>query len=335
MAEKRRSAKRPNGMGGAYKRGRYWQAEISTFYQGHRIRQRKSGFKTKKEALQFIERGGFNAPERKILMEIYLPWSERHYSKISKNRVYSYKKAWERLKPIHYRDINELKFDEMQRIIDGIDSYYVAKYMKFILTQLYREAIKNKITDVNIAEYIELPKNHEETKEPYSLEEVELMWKKLPEIPFLAYPLIMIYTGMRPGELFKLEKKHIDFERNLIIGSGSKTELGQEAPVIFPDIIKPLLENYESLAFRKHQDKFYADYKEAMAAAGLPESKTPGSCRHTCSTWLTSLNTPPALIRRIMRHTSYKTTIRYTHFQVDQEIQALNSMQIKKEAEEP
>ena len=320
---------RGNGQGSVYYRKdrKCWAIGINSYQNGHRKQKVKSGFRTRREALFWLNHYG-GEPEYKpvLLIDLYESWSQKHFVKISPGKISGYELAWSRLKSLHFIPITELSYHAMQNTIDKIEGYYPAKYAKFVLTSIYSEAIKDNIVSVNTAEYIELPPAPKGgTKKAFSEENITLMWARLHTVPFLAYPLIMIYTGMRPGELMKLETNMIDFNEHSIVGAGSKTNLGISQPIVFPDKIEPLLRNYKSIAERKDKMWFYEEYKKALEEAGIPYL-SPNCCRHTCASRLAAQNIPPALIKQIMRHTNYQTTLGYTHFDSKPGAEALNKI---------
>lgn len=88
----------------------------------------------------------------------------------------------------------------------------------------------------------------------------------------------MIYTGMMPGELLKLKKDMIDFEKNEIVRGGIKTKKRKETPMVFPDFVSPVLhELCEESKSRVgnicciNKDNFTRDI---MSVWSLPECKS-------------------------------------------------------------
>ena len=105
-------------------------------------------------------------------------------------------------------------------------------------------------------------------------------------------------------------KHAVDYLKQYLKKDHSKTKLGKELPIVFPDKIKPLLANYIPLS--GDRSCHYDMYAKALSKAGI-RYLAPNCCRHTCASLLTKKGVPPAAIQRIMRHTSYKTTLGYTH----------------------
>lgn len=85
--------------------------------------------------------------------------------------------------------------------------------MKTVLSHCYNLAIAEKRTTVNLSKYIKLPKLEEKTPEPFTDDEVLKLWKSYQQDHFIGFILTMIYTGMMPGEVQKLKKDMLDFEK--------------------------------------------------------------------------------------------------------------------------
>lgn len=61
-----RSRVRGNGEGCAYKRGKTWEAQVCFYDRGVRKRKRKSGFRTKSEALLYLPALREEAPDHPV-----------------------------------------------------------------------------------------------------------------------------------------------------------------------------------------------------------------------------------------------------------------------------
>jgi len=154
-----------------------------------------------------------------------------------------------------------------------------------------------------------------------------------------AVPLVMIYTGMMPGEMLKLKCDMIHLDKQQINDVGLKTKVRKKNPVYIPDTIVPvieeLIERSESKAgyvIKHSEDAFYKDFYAVLEAAGCRKLK-PYSCRHTTATALAiTENIAPQTIKRVMRWSSTKMLDRYAHPQDKDALAAVNA--IKKGTEE-
>ena len=137
---------------------------------------------------------------------------------------------------------------------------------------------------------------------------------------------------MMPGELLKLKKDMIDFEKNEIVRGGIKTKKRKETPMVFPDFVAPVLhELCEESKSRVgnicciNKDNFYKRYYECLELAGV-QKLPPYSCRHTTATALAMKNIDPFTIQDIMRHARYSTTEKYIHISIDPMLEAVSKL---------
>src|SRR5699024_5985967 len=99
-------------------------------------------------------------------------------------------------------------------------------------------AMEDDIIDKNYADFVELPQREKKEKEIFT----DMERKKLEEMSkvdkWANTILIMIYTGMRIGELLTLTKFDVDIE-NMVIMGGIKTDAGKNRIIpVHPKIQK-------------------------------------------------------------------------------------------------
>ncbi|MPN08791.1 hypothetical protein SDC9_156076 [bioreactor metagenome] len=148
---------------------------------------------------------------------------------------------------------------------------------------------------------------------------------------YAGYMLLMIYTGMMPGELLACKIESIDFSAQTITGAGLKTKERKSKPIVFPSFIAPVLreligDKLSGKLIRANRDAFYEQYHEAEARIGIRDLK-PYSCRHTTATALAIGDAAaPGVIARVMRQTRPLTTQKYTHADVKAVLKVVNGM---------
>ena len=335
--------KRGNGLGNVYKRGATWTARVTLYTQAeivdgkkvlHQHRRTKGGFRTKKDALEYLSTlrsaEGRNAP---TMLELYSAWEKNDLPKLSKDKQYAYKKARSRLDDIMGRKIDSLTVAELQSAVNKNSiSYYTARDMKVLLSHIYKKALPDEYVKSNLAEYVVLPGFTEKEAVPFSADEVQKMWTAFSEgDKFVGYMLLMIYTGMMPGELFACRKEMIDYERCEIWGCGKKTKKRKEVPIVFPEFIGPVLESLCQLSEKdklqpQPPDRWYDAYHAATARIGVRDLP-PYSCRHTTGTEAAKLNLSAPIIQGIMRHSKITTTQKYIHLGTDETHNAINQFE--------
>ena len=97
---------------------------------------------------------------------------------------------------------------------------------------IFEFALKNEFIETNRAKFIELGKNEKVVQRKiFTTDEIKILFNNLDSdnryIKKMTYGvLILIYTGLRIGELINLKTKDIDLEKNVIYITKSKTSAG-------------------------------------------------------------------------------------------------------------
>ena len=331
---------RPNGTGSVYKRGKTWECAVVIGYvnsdtgRKKAVRNVKGGFKTKKAAMEYIPNLKTEIV-RKIpnlieLWEIYK--TTKKYQKLSDSRKEKYDIAWKKLESLWFWKIDQLKTFDLQNAVDSnADTYYTARDLKNLLSKLYQVALPDEYVKTNLSEYIELPDLNAKEQVPFNADEVTKLWTDYTNGNWwTGYILLMVYTGMMPGELLDARKEHIDWEGKQIIGAGKKTAKRRESPIVLADFILPVLadlcEHTEGdKLIRINKDNFYGTYYETLERAGC-RRLTPYSCRHTAATTLALESIPPSVIQKIMRHAKFASTEKYIHISIEPMREAVNKL---------
>lgn len=344
--KKHSSKKRGNGQGSVYKRGKYWQCEtVGGFANGKRIERRyKSGFKTKKEALDYLPILIRGTPEPKkniyTVEHYYESLKKSDITKLSPTRRDAYKAAWQKMESIRGMPVSSLTIVLLRDLVsDEAPTYYPARDMKTLLKKILNLAIADQKISINLAEYITLPSLEETEQEPWSNEELKTIWCAFEQEDVVAaYLLLMIYTGMMPGELNKCTRSMIKLEERKIVGSGLKTEIRKkEAPIVIAEFIVPVIEKILTYTPDEEDHRilytdrwsFYDAYHAFTAAQGIRDLPM-YSCRHTTATALAvGTDVAPSIIQKIMRHAKFTTTQRYIHPDYSDAIAGVNKLSRK------
>ena len=336
---------RPNGTGTAYKRGKTWMAEVTLGWvtdetgKRYRRRVRKSGFKTRTDALaytatMFDRRDTKKAPILRAYWDMY---STGEMDKLSDSKRTAYSIAWAKLKSIELKPIDSLQVSDLRRVVsDNAPTYYPARDMKVLLSHLFTLGAADGWCQKDLPSFIVLPDKNETAREPFTEDEQRAIWRAYESgCADAAIPLIMIYTGMMTGEMQRLTVDMIDFDARRITGVGLKTAVRKAAPVYLPDTILPVLQDAAAgrsgRVFPWSTDDFYARYYAALDAAGV-RRLTPYSCRHTTATALAiSENIAPETVRKIMRWSTTAMLSRYAHPDDADALAAVNRLRRKSE----
>lgn len=322
--------RRGNGQGRVWKRGSTWSAQVTLYsfasiVDGKKVyrqkKRTKGGFATKRDALNYISTLR-SAEGRRMptVLELYTAWESNDLPKLSESKKSAYKKARERIDSIMGRKIDSLTVSELQELVNReASSFYTARDIKTLLSHIYKKALPDQYVADNLSQYIVLPELDEKEAEPFTADEVQKMWTAFADgDPFVGYMLIMIYTGMMPGELFACKKDMIDYEKKEIWGCGKKTKKRKkEVPIVFPDIMTPVLQTLcacsdSDMLQPVGENQWYEDYHAATKRIGVRDLP-PYSCRHTTGTEAAKLNLNAAVIQNVMRHSKITTTQKYIH----------------------
>ncbi len=329
---------RGNGQGCAIRvRTGNWKAVAVIGYQNNDpskpIRRTKSGFPTKTDALAYIptlkkER----KKEKATLQSIYEGWSTSAMLKLSASQQEKMQIAKKRLADIWNFDISNLTIEDLQEVVNKETStYYPARDMKVLLSHLYERACAQQYTQTNLAKYIVLPSLEEQEQIPFNFDEITAFWKDYGDGNiFSGYILLMIYTGMMPGELMSCKVDMIDWEKQTIYGCGKKTKKRRSTPIVVADVILPVLEvltrsTPDDRLFPHGEGYFYNHYEKAIKRCGV-RALPPYSCRHTTATVLADIEYNVTVIKEIMRHSKIETTQRSIHKTTAPMLDAVNKI---------
>lgn len=332
IPEKRKALKRANGMGTVYKlsgrRKRPWVASKNRVIIGY--------YPRKTDALEALERiSGKELTERynMTFAEVFKEWKREHYKEIGQKGVESYDRAFDVFAPLHGRKFRELRTADFQAVLDfhmKKSHSTVSKY-KQLLTQMSQWAIREEICTTNFARFIRLPENVKKEKEIFTDAEIAKLESDNSEAAKII--LMLIYTGMRIGELFSLPLS--DYHGDYVVG-GEKTDAGRNRVIpirpegrayfdYFADQATGplLLSGY--VGQRRLENFRRRDYYPLLDRLGI-DRKTPHATRHTFATWARKNKIEPEILQKILGHADYSTTANiYVHTDINELIKAVNA----------
>jgi len=352
MEEQKKKPKlRGNGQGCAFKspNGKSWTAQAVVGYKASKkengqpvpIKRKKSGFSSKKDALAYVPillAGGVEkskvAPR---LSEYWKQYSENAMLKISKDKQFAYKSAWKKLAPIHDVRIDTLTVDILQDTVNKVaNSYYTQKDCRTVLKKLYERAYAEGHVHAILSDFIEIVPLEEKEQIPFNKDEQKKLWKAYDDGNMdAAIPLLMIYTGMMPGEAQLLKTEHIDLKNKTMFGMNLKTKVRKKTPIVIADFLLPVVEDLISHAQKtgfiwpRNEKGWYEKYYAVLETSGC-RKLPPYSCRHTTATALAvDAKIAPQTAKRVMRWSTAKMMDKYAHPDMNDALDAVN--QIKKD----
>ena len=335
----RKTRSHGNGIGTTYKRGSTWTAKVIVDWRIIRdedgqvikklpIARTKGGFKTQAKAAAYCEYLKHQGAEKKAptLAYYYDAYTNGKGSQLSYDKKVAYNIAYNKLELVHHVPVDKLTVAKLQDILnEKCPTYYPARDMKVLLHHLFKLADADGFANFKLPELLVLPKLAEKEQKAFSKKQqssllVEYIMPYSEESKRgAAAALIMIQTGMMPGELLNLAIEMIDFEKNEIHGAGLKTKVRKKNAIVFPQEMGYILQDIigdrtEGKVFPECENKFYKEYYAALDACKIDRSYKPYCCRHTTATQLTvDKNMPDAVVKRIMRWSTTKMVDRYAH----------------------
>lgn len=328
----RKALKRANGTGTVYKlqgrRRRPWVAAKGKVVVGY--------YETKTAALEALNGlSGRSLDERynMTFSDVFEAWKKEHYREITDAGRETYNTAYKVFAPLHEKKFRDLRTGDFQAVIDPhMDKAHstVSKY-KQLITQMSAWAIREELITTNFAKFVRLPENVKKEKEIFSDSDIKKLEKDGSETAKIV--LMLIYTGMRIGELFELPLEN--YHKTYVVG-GEKTEAGKNR--IIP-IRKEGRKYFEY--FAEHADgplllSGYTgqkvinnfrrrDYYPLLERLGIGR-KTPHATRHTYASHARKANVPPEILQKILGHADYQTTANiYVHTDVNELLAAVEN----------
>ena len=312
-------AKRGNGQGTILREANGTYTAVATSYAtGERRTKKKRGFVRKRDAAAWLGSVTWALPGGSpvTFKELYEEWSPLYFASVSTKRAAIMRGVYARCTRLYNMRWVDIGVRHMQSLInDQPETYYPRRDMKVLFSLMGQYAIVSGYADRDFSSALKLPPKTPPHKEPFTPEEVDLLWADYERTgdPYTGAALVMIYTGMRYGELVNATPELVHLDDGYMMG-GSKTEAGRSGEIVLVPEIRPLvkqlvveggLPRVSDTAFRKH-------YERALGRAGT-RPHTIHECRHTTATMLAIAGVPPAIISDVMRHSSYAQTMPYTH----------------------
>ena len=341
---KGRTKSRGNGTGTAFKRGSTWTAQVvydRVFVADDKplkkLTRSKGGFKTRDEALRYCPILK-NGPQKEALAPPLSHYWETYkggaYAALSSSKQQAYRTAWVKLEKIKDTRIDQLTVSDLQKLVaEKCTSYYTTRDVRTLLISLFRIAAAEGYANKEIPTFIQLPALEEKEQTPFSDTEQKALWKSYEAGDLrAAAPLLMIYTGMMPGEAMALRVDQIDLPGHRIHGAGMKTKVRKQTDIVLAETIIPLVQDLidhaqpSGFIWKRVEDEWYANYYAALEAAGC-RRLPPYSCRHTTATALAvTKNIAPQTVRKVMRWSTAKMLDRYAHPDNDAALRAVNKL---------
>lgn len=288
------------------------------------------GSKEAKIALAEYNRDPYDLTAAKITFyEVYEKMMKQSQEKLCSSTLKSKKTLIKAFEPIYKVPIKEIKLIMLQEIFDNDNtSYGTLKMKKSLCMQIFDFALKRELVEKNYGVLIDINKKNEKVvqRKIFTKTEIDKLWE-LSGIQDADMILVLIYTGMRIGELIELKISDINLEERYC-RAGIKTEAGKNRLIPFNYKILPIITRYispnKTYLFQSPQNKklHYNNWRHLNFIPLLEQldmKHTIHDCRHTFATLLNNAEANATAIKDIIGHSKFETTEKiYTHKDIEE-----------------
>lgn len=305
---------RGNGQGSVYQLpNKRWIAVKTLGYEPgedgklRRVTRSKSGFKTKKEALEYLPQlSAAPRPKELTFRQLYDTWFPTHQA--SKSTLDCYAAAVKYYEPIWHVNIQDITVDDLQDCIDDCPKgKRTRENMKTLCGLLYKYAIPRHLATINMGEYVRARGGEHGKKDGLPEEAVRAIEAHVGAVPGADYVLCQCYLGFRPSEFLALDAQDYNRQERAFVG-GAKTEAGRNRVVTVSPKIQPIVDRLardkvagpvfcapdgSRMTRWAYRNLFFAVLEACgvenpvTTVDGVGRRKyTPHSCRHTFATMM-------------------------------------------------
>lgn len=252
------------------------------------------------------------------IRQLFNEWLPIHSQTISKSAVKSYHIAFKHISNTSDMPITDIHFQHLQNVINSMHakglSYSSCKKVRTLLNQLFNYAIIKDYPITNYAQHLNLGPNIPTIqRKVFTRQQINKLWAI--DTPYSHMILILLYTGLRIGELLKLRRQDIYRRSAYLIVRHAKTKAGEGRIIPLHHRIMPLIEqlytNTDDYLFTISYTTFHKHFKNIMKQLNC--NHTIHDTRHTFASLLDAV-APPNALRSLLGHKQGDITTRvYTH----------------------
>lgn len=323
------------------KRRKPYAVRITTGWKDNKqVRKYIGYYATQAEAIMALaeyHQGGINLDLSRLtvgeLFDLWMTRIERKDLSESAMRIHNMTKT--RLGTLARKPVKDVRAIHWQTWLDNIDLKPGSKSkIRNTVHQMLEFAVANDVIQKNYAKGLEINEKIEKTGSVFTTEELDVLWNNT-HIPEVQQLLIMVYTGMRIGEMLAIHRSQIHLDESYIRG-GLKTKAGKNRVIPLHDKIKPLVEEQlgdrtwliqSSHGTAMTYQNASRRYKEVLTGFGM--NHKPHDCRKTAVSIMHSAGIPMEVIRIIVGHSGKGVTEQVYLFKSPQElVDYINTIEI-------
>lgn len=284
--------------------------------------------------------------------DVYEKWYSSISANISQSQLWQISAAYKKFSGLSGIKMVDIRKKHLQQVFDENSNISVSAQtqMKSMLNKIYKYCLEYEIVQKDYAKFVTMTASakKESIHKNFTDEELQTLWdnvnlgiplaynrKDIRDIYPVDIILILIYTGMRPGEVLQIENANINLEERYMIG-GFKTDAGTDRIIPIHDDIFPLVEKRY-----KEGGKWFIKYKSDdppklqqfrvfffdPVMDKLNMVHLPHDGRHTFATYANKSEANPIMVKRIMGHRIEDITQNvYTHVSPEEIVEAVNKI---------
>ncbi|MCH5212233.1 MAG: tyrosine-type recombinase/integrase [Oscillospiraceae bacterium] len=332
--------KLPNGFGSVYKlsgnRRKPYVAQKTTGYDSDakRLYTIIGYYETREEgliALAEYNKNPYSLQSKMTFAEVYEKWSERKFENISRSNINGYKASYKLCDRIKDLKMIDIKLLHLQSVVDNSGKNYpTLKKLKIMLSQVFDYAVLNDIIgkDHHKVEFLDIGKPTKSDKHyRFTDDEIKVLWNwsEKPDNIYVRLILMLIYSGVRPGELFNVKRDRVNLEeRSFYIDKGKNDNAVRKVPIhekVYPFFkqwhdkgTEYLITQLNGRNFRfdtnhaQYVDSYWTPLLQDMGILqytndkGITKEHTPDDTRHTFTTMWHEKQLDEAMRRKIQGH---------------------------------
>lgn len=274
--------------------------------------------------------------------EVYEKWSDIHFEKVSDSNVKGYKASFRLCGKIKDMKFVDIKLDHLQKVVnESGKNTPTLKKLKIMFGLMYDYAVMHEIVKQDkrdMVRYVDInqagnPNSY--NRKPFNKTQVKTLWKMKDSNVYINVILILIYTGVRIGELLDLKKEDVHLDERWFYIREAKTESGiREVPIA--EKIVPFLEYWmnrscdhlictpddQPFLYRNYYDTYWKPLMDELSF-----NHRPHDTRHTCVSLLTEAGVDERIIKKIVGHKGQGVTETvYTHLELPIKLEAINKI---------
>lgn len=324
----------PNSYGSIIKlsgtRRKPYAVRITVGWDGRKqIRKYLSYHTTKKEAIMALSDYNKNPYDLNIktttFNDVWEMWKKDGWDKGSEATRKTWIAGHKNCEPIQQMPIREIKLAHLEDIMRD-KGRSTQQHIKTVLSKVFKHALKHELIEKDPSSLIELKRAEESEKTPFTLDEVQAIWKQAETDEFSELLLILLYTGMRIKELLTLRQDNI-FDDHMI--GGIKTKAGKNRIIPIHSAIKPFiqkrLDGQEYLVHDGGKPLTYSMFHKPFLKR--VKNHTIHETRHTFISRMHTLGVNEITIKFIVGHAMKDTTTKvYMHKHKDELVEAVEKL---------